>query len=121
MTLELINYKKTQQIAYISLNRPEKRNALNHQLVSELKETLDIIENDDTVKAVVLKGEGKAFCAGADLAYIQDLQNYTYEENLEDSNHLKDLFLKNLLLPQNHNSEYSRCCNCWRLWACNCL
>ncbi|WP_044205346.1 enoyl-CoA hydratase/isomerase family protein [Flammeovirga sp. OC4] len=100
MTLELINYKKTQQIAYISLNRPEKRNALNHQLVSELKEALDNIEKDNTVKAVVLKGEGKAFCAGADLAYIQDLQNFSYEENLEDSNHLKELFLKIYYYPK---------------------
>ena len=44
------------------------------------------------VKVVVLSGEGKAFCAGADLAYIQQLQQNTYEENLEDSRHLKELF-----------------------------
>ena len=50
------------------------------------------MKNNEEAKVIILKAEGKAFCAGADLAYIQGLQNNTYEENLEDSNHLKELF-----------------------------
>lgn len=100
MTPKFLNFRKTNHVAYISLNRPEKRNALNYDLVTELKTTLDIIENDSTVKVVILKGEGKAFCAGADLEYIQNLQKYTYEENIEDSNHLKELFLKIYNFPK---------------------
>jgi methylglutaconyl-CoA hydratase len=80
------------RIGYITLNRPEKRNALNYDFVSELKEAFRQLEQDNAAKVIVLKAEGKAFCAGADLAYIQQLQKNTYEENLEDSNHLRELF-----------------------------
>jgi len=80
------------RIGYIILNRPEKRNALNFDFVSELKEVFRQLEQDDAAKVIILRAEGKAFCAGADLAYIQQLQKNTYEENLEDSNHLRELF-----------------------------
>ncbi|MEO1054527.1 MAG: enoyl-CoA hydratase-related protein [Bacteroidota bacterium] len=86
------NYQVKDRIAYITLDRPEKRNALNYELVGELKAQFDRASKDDSAKVVVLKANGKAFCAGADLAYIQQLQNNTYEENLEDSSHLKELF-----------------------------
>ncbi len=90
--MEFVKYKLRDRIAYISLNRPDKRNALNYRTVSELKEAFKQAEADNNVKVIVLSGEGKAFCAGADLAYIQQLQGNTYEENLEDSRHLKELF-----------------------------
>ena len=95
-----INFKVEDRIAYISLNRPEKRNALNYETVTELKEAFQKVEADEAVKVVVLTGEGKAFCAGADLAYIQQLQQNTYEENLEDSRHLKELFYQIYTLPK---------------------
>ncbi|NMM49022.1 enoyl-CoA hydratase/isomerase family protein [Marinigracilibium pacificum] len=76
----------------ITLNRPEKRNALNQELVSELKGQLLAWQDEPSVKTIVIKGSGKAFCAGADLEYLQQLQKNTYEENLADSNHLKELF-----------------------------
>lgn len=81
-----------QRIAYITINRPEKRNALNAQVVSELKELFTDAENNDDVKIIVLKANGNAFCAGADLSYLKELQSNTFEENLADSNHLKALF-----------------------------
>jgi len=93
------------RIAYISLNRPEKRNALNAELVQNLKDTFNEAEENDDVKVIVLKANGDAFCAGADLAYLQQLQKNTYEENLADSNHLKELFeqiytLKKVVIAQ---------------------
>lgn len=92
--MELVSYQVTDRIGYITLNRPEKRNALSAQLVAELTEVFDAAEKDEQAKVLVLKAEGEAFCAGADLAYLQDLQGYSYEENLADSNRLKDLFLR---------------------------
>jgi methylglutaconyl-CoA hydratase len=90
--MKFIKYHIKERIAYITLSRPEKRNALNHELVSELKEALLKSEKDSLVKIIVLTGEGDAFCAGADLEYLQQLQKNSYEENLKDSHHLMELF-----------------------------
>lgn len=87
-----IEYLVKERVGYITLNRPEKRNALSFDLVTELKQAFTQAEQDDSVKVVVLKARGEAFCAGADLAYLKQLQNFSYEENLADSTHLKELF-----------------------------
>lgn len=89
-----IEYSVKDRIAYITLNRPEKRNALSHELVSELRVALNDAEEDDNVKIIVLAANGDAFCAGADLEYLQLLQGFSYEQNYADSTHLKDLFLQ---------------------------
>ncbi|KEO75123.1 enoyl-CoA hydratase/isomerase family protein [Anditalea andensis] len=80
------------RIGYITLNRPEKRNALNAEMVRELKAALISMLEEETAKVIVIKAEGKIFCSGADLEYLRSLQLYTFEENLEDSRNLKDLF-----------------------------
>lgn len=80
------------QIYTITLNRPDKRNALNEKVVSELKQAFAQAANDANAKVIVLAAKGSAFCAGADLTYLQQLQQNTYDENLADSNHLKELF-----------------------------
>src|SRR5258706_858082 len=92
--MDLVLYEVKERIGYITLNRPDKRNALSHELVTGLKDSLTYAENDPTVKVIVLRANGEAFCAGADLAYLQQLQKFSFEENLADSNHLKELFLK---------------------------
>lgn len=92
--MELVLYEVKDRVGYITLNRPEKRNALSHELVAELKKAFNQAENDTNVKVIVLQANGDAFCAGADLAYLQQLQKFSFEENLADSNHLKELFLK---------------------------
>ncbi len=92
MTYQYIIYSVEKRIATIILNRPEKRNALNTDVVSELKSAFATAKNDTEVKLVILKANGEAFCAGADLGYLQQLQNNSYNENLGDSNHLKELF-----------------------------
>jgi methylglutaconyl-CoA hydratase len=81
-------------VATIILDRPEKRNALNEELIHELSEALSIAEKDDSVKAIILKANGNTFCSGADLDQLKAMQNNSYEENLADSTRLKDLFLK---------------------------
>lgn len=90
--MQFIQYYTQERIAYITLNRPEKRNALNEQVVQELKNAFRTAEKDINAKVVVLQATGKVFCAGADLEYLQKLQNNSYEENLADSNNLKELF-----------------------------
>lgn len=90
----MVDYSVQERIAIITLNRPEKRNALSHALIAALKEAFDKAEKDEQVKAIILRANGEAFCAGADLAYLQQLQNFSYDENLSDSNHLKELFVK---------------------------
>lgn len=87
-----ILYQVEDRIASIKLNRPEKRNALNDSIVTELKDAFDKAKKDDNVKVIVLSGEGEAFCAGADLAYLKGLQNNSFDENLADSQHLRGLF-----------------------------
>jgi methylglutaconyl-CoA hydratase len=90
--MSLVIYTVQDRVGYIALNRPEKRNALSGDMVTELKAAFARAEEDETVKVIVLKANGEAFCAGADLAYLQQLQQFSLEENLLDSNHLKELF-----------------------------
>ncbi len=92
--MALVEYSVKDRIGYITLNRPEKRNALSPVLVSDLKKLFHRAELDAEVKVIVLRANGDAFCAGADLQYLQQLQNFSLEENLSDSNHLKELFLQ---------------------------
>lgn len=92
--MSLVLYESINRIGYITLNRPDKRNALSYEFVSEIKQAFDTAENDSTAKVVILRANGDAFCAGADLASLQKLQNNSFEENVADSNHLKELFLK---------------------------
>lgn len=92
--MSLVNYSVKARVGYITLNRPDKRNALSYDLVRDLKEAFSRAETDANVKVVVLNAQGESFCAGADLAYLQQLQNFSYEENLADSQHLKELFLQ---------------------------
>jgi methylglutaconyl-CoA hydratase len=80
------------RIGYIKLNNPEKRNALSPAIILGLKEAFFMMELNEDVKVVVLSASGKAFCAGADLAYLQQMQAFTFQENLADSHGLKDLF-----------------------------
>ncbi len=95
-----IEYAVADRIGYITLNRPDKRNALSFDLVKELKEAFARAEDDAAVKVIVLRANGEAFCAGADLAYLQNLQKFSHVENLADSNHLKELFLQIYILKK---------------------
>lgn len=87
-----INYDTTERIAIITLNRPDKRNALNEEMIAELKERFRNAKEDPKVKIVLLKADGKVFSAGADLEYLQQLQQNNYEENHADSRHLMELY-----------------------------
>jgi methylglutaconyl-CoA hydratase len=78
-------------IATITLNRPEKRNALSFQLLDELLKALDEIEQSDAL-VMILTGAGKAFCAGMDLEELKTLIGKSHEENVEDSRRMARIF-----------------------------
>jgi enoyl-CoA hydratase/carnithine racemase len=67
MAWETVIYDVDDGIATVTLNRPERLNAWNEQLASELSAALDLADGDDAVRAIIVTGAGRAFCAGADL------------------------------------------------------
>lgn len=91
--MNFIDLSTANGIGFITLNRAEKRNALSNELVSELTDAFSLYDRDERVKIIVLKAKGDVFCAGADLAYLQQMQGFSAKENLEDSTRLKDLLL----------------------------
>jgi len=90
--METLLYKKENRVVTITLNRPERLNALNHQLVTELVELIEEIESDNDARAVILTGAGKGFCAGADIKEIVNPtakklpigKRYSFFNKLED-------------------------------------
>lgn len=91
---EMVLYEVIDRVAYITLNRPEKRNALSYDFVAAISKQLHIAAHDQNCKVIILKANGEAFCSGADLGSLQKLQNNTFEENLADSKHLAALYLQ---------------------------
>lgn len=96
----LIKVERHHPIGFITLNRPEKRNALSPELISELSAAFDELATDEDVRVVILRAEGHVFSAGADLAYIQQITEFGPEENLEDSRRLKALLWKIYTYPR---------------------
>ena len=88
----MIKYSEKNNIGLIMLNRPEKRNALHPEMVEEIKDKLGSIKNDNKIKVLILSGEGSSFCAGADLAYLNELKDFSVTENERDSDELAQLF-----------------------------
>jgi len=101
MPEEIVLYEVDGRVARITLNRPEKRNALNHELVAALKIALRSADQDESVRAVILAGAGSDFCAGADLKALQSIASASVAENFEDARSLMELFmlLRALRLP----------------------
>ena len=93
-------YDTQTRIAVITLNRPDKRNALNGALVEELIDAFNRASDDVNVKVVQLRANGNVFSAGADLDYLKQLQANTYAENLDDSKRLASLFRTIVALPK---------------------
>jgi methylglutaconyl-CoA hydratase len=113
--MSLILYEVKEHIAYLTLNRPDKRNALNSEMVQALTTAFRKASTDELVKVIVLKANGKVFCAGADLGYLQQLQNNSFEENLADSTQLADLFrliytLNKVVIAQIHGHAIAGGC-----------
>jgi methylglutaconyl-CoA hydratase len=103
MTAEnsVVLYSVDSSIAHVTLNRPDKRNALNDELIAGVKGALIAASKDESVRAIVLTGAGKDFCSGADLSALQKIANASVAENIEDARSLMELFLlvRHLQIP----------------------
>ncbi len=84
----------------LRLNRPDKRNALSPELIRELSAALRSLEEESSARVVVLEGAGPAFCAGADLAYLHQLTQFSPMENLQDSELLMKLLWQLYTYPK---------------------
>ena len=89
----IITIHDNESIRFITLNRPEKRNALNDELIRALKDALREADAGESLRAIVIRGAGKDFCSGADLSAIQKIATASYEENVENARSLAELFL----------------------------
>jgi methylglutaconyl-CoA hydratase len=88
------------QVARINLNRPERHNALILELIAELDKALDKVSEMEEINFVVLSGNGRSFCAGADLNWFYSSEQLSLEQNIARYKHLADLLLKLFQMPQ---------------------
>ncbi len=85
-------------VAEVWLNRPEVRNAFNDGVIQELTAAFSTLAEDGELRAVVLGGHGKAFCAGADLSWMRAMADYTWPQNHADAARLAEML--------------------WTIWTC---
>lgn len=79
-------------IKIVELNKPELKNAFNPEMISEITEAFNTLSKDKSVRAVILKGAGTAFCAGADLNWMKSMVDFSFEQNIKDSEKLWEMF-----------------------------
>jgi len=79
-------------VATVTLTRAELHNAFNDELISDLIKCFKELEKNELIRLLILTGEGKSFCAGADLNWMKRMKDYSLEENLADSDNLAELF-----------------------------
>src|SRR6185295_16184768 len=91
--MDLLLYSVNAGIARVVLNRPEKRNALNPELIAALGEALAISSRDAKVSVVLILGAGKDFCAGLDLVGLDVAGEADALGHLESAQHLADVLL----------------------------
>ena len=90
---ERVDFEIKGKVARLTLNRPEKRNAIDDLALDELTTCFSEADSDKNVRAIVFGGNGPAFSSGADLDYILKLSRSSHSENLDDSMALKNLLL----------------------------
>jgi methylglutaconyl-CoA hydratase len=88
----LLTVRREGSVAHVALDRPEVRNAFNAALIAELDVTFGALGADHEVRAIVLSGNGKMFCAGADVDWMRASLDLSVEENLADARHMSLMF-----------------------------
>ena len=89
-----ILYALADGVARITLNRPDKRNALDAEIITEIRSALGEAARDESARVVLLAGAGKDFCSGADLAALRRISEATVMENVVDARNLAELFIE---------------------------
>ena len=88
-----ILYSVESTVARITLNRPDKRNALDDQIINEMKHALDQAARDPSVRVVIVSGAGKDFCSGADLAALRKISEASVTENVANARNFAEMFV----------------------------
>ena len=96
----MLNVEKSGGIARVTLDRPDVRNAFDDALIASLRKSFAEMEKDQSVRVVVLAGNGPAFCAGADLNWMKRMAGYGQDENLADARSLAEMLAALDRLPQ---------------------
>ena len=91
MTTALDIRRPSPFVAEVWLNRPEVRNAFNDAVIAELTQAFTQLGADPSLRAIVLGGHGKAFCAGADLGWMRAMADFSWDENRADAQALADM------------------------------
>lgn len=99
-TYKTISFTKEEKIARVCFNRPEVHNAFNSEMIRELDGVFDKIGADKSICVVILTGNGKSFCAGADINWLREIVGYSFEQNLEESLELAEVLHKIYALPK---------------------
>ena len=99
MSDQLVQLDVRDRVAYLTLNRPDKRNAFNAAVIEQLDRGLDEVMDREDIRALVLRGNGPCFCAGADLEEMAELGHASEEENLAKANGLADCLHRLYTLP----------------------
>ena len=92
MGYEFLDVRRDGPVEYVTLNRPEVRNAFNEHVIGELTRWAAEVAHDDDVRVAVLAGAGKAFCAGADLTWMSRMMAYTHDENVQDASAMARMY-----------------------------
>jgi methylglutaconyl-CoA hydratase len=87
-----LKFERDGKIAIVTLNRPEKRNAISTPMIEDIFAALNAAQEDSSVRVVILTGAGKAFCSGMDLETLQAIAKQTHDENLADSRRMARMF-----------------------------
>src|SRR5512145_1952418 len=100
MPYRFITERREGAVEYLTLNRPEVRNAFNEDVIAELTDWARRTSSDRGIRVVVLAGAGKTFSAGADVQWMAKTVNYSEEENLRDAAAASAMFAAIDALPQ---------------------
>jgi methylglutaconyl-CoA hydratase len=87
-----LKYEREGKVVIVTLNRPEKRNAISTKMIEDLFAALNAAEADSSIRVVILTGAGTCFCSGMDLEMLQAIASQTPDENLADSRRMARMF-----------------------------
>ena len=99
MSEQFVTTRRDGSVEYVTLNRPDVRNALDETVVAQLSKWADRTSSDKSVRVAVLAGAGAAFCAGGDLAWMSRMADSPRDENLRDATAWARMFLALDALP----------------------
>ena len=99
MGFKFLDVRRDGPVERVTLNRPDVRNAFNEGMITELTWWADAAAADSSLRAVVLAGSGRAFCAGADLDWMKRVATFSHEQNLDDAHEMARMYLTLDRLP----------------------